>query len=166
MIIEASANEYRVFSCLKCGTEHCRKCNRPWNKMHIGKACHEMLTEQEKLNALYVLFLFINSSIFIISTRIHKNATISFSEIKLSEAIIRRCHRCSLPFVKIEGCNRMQCRCGATQVQFYSTYVGQTRKKISVLLMPRRQHQLSTLLPVYYIILLYSHQHKAHKYLI
>jgi hypothetical protein len=118
MIIEASANEYRVFSCMKCGAEHCRKCNRPWNKMHIGKACHEMLTEQEKLNALYVLFLFINSSIFIISTRIHKNATISFSEIKLSEAIIRRCHRCSLPFVKIEGCNRMQCRCGATQVQF------------------------------------------------
>ncbi|KAF7634564.1 hypothetical protein Mgra_00006012 [Meloidogyne graminicola] len=36
-------------------------------------------------------------------------------ENKLSEAIIRRCYRCSVPFVKLAGCNQMSCRCGAVQ---------------------------------------------------
>jgi len=41
---------------------------------------------------------------------------IFLSENRLSEAIIRRCYRCSVPFVKLAGCNQMSCRCGAVQV--------------------------------------------------
>uniref|UniRef100_A0A914P2T0 RING-type domain-containing protein n=1 Tax=Panagrolaimus davidi TaxID=227884 RepID=A0A914P2T0_9BILA len=36
-------------------------------------------------------------------------------ESKLSEAIIRKCHKCNIPFIKNEGCNKMTCQCGAKQ---------------------------------------------------
>uniref|UniRef100_A0A914QCL7 RING-type domain-containing protein n=1 Tax=Panagrolaimus davidi TaxID=227884 RepID=A0A914QCL7_9BILA len=36
-------------------------------------------------------------------------------ESKLSEAIIRKCHKCNIAFVKNEGCNKMTCQCGAKQ---------------------------------------------------
>ncbi|KAI1722365.1 cutC family domain-containing protein [Ditylenchus destructor] len=35
-------------------------------------------------------------------------------EIRLNEAIIRKCPRCNLAFVKSEKCNKMTCRCGLT----------------------------------------------------
>ena len=47
------------------------------------------------------------------------NIFLSYFYRKLSEALIHRCHKCSLPFLKIqgltEGCNTMTCKCGASQ---------------------------------------------------
>ncbi|KAL3085042.1 hypothetical protein niasHS_010111 [Heterodera schachtii] len=89
IIIEASAEELRVFACLKCHAEHCRLCGKPWDEFHLGKPCNEVETEKEQMKRYF--------------------------ENRLSEAVIHRCRRCSLPFVKQMGCNRMYCRCGATQ---------------------------------------------------
>jgi hypothetical protein len=36
-------------------------------------------------------------------------------ESKLSEIVVRVCHRCNVQYVKQDGCNKMTCRCGATQ---------------------------------------------------
>lgn len=33
----------------------------------------------------------------------------------MSNLLIRKCHKCNLPFVKWDGCNRVHCRCGASQ---------------------------------------------------
>uniref|UniRef100_A0A914GS16 RING-type domain-containing protein n=1 Tax=Globodera rostochiensis TaxID=31243 RepID=A0A914GS16_GLORO len=89
IIIEASVEELRVFTCQKCHAGHCRICERPWDEFHLGKPCNEVETEKEQMKRHF--------------------------ENKLSEAVIHRCQRCSLPFVKQMGCNRMYCRCGATQ---------------------------------------------------
>uniref|UniRef100_A0A915LV08 RING-type domain-containing protein n=1 Tax=Meloidogyne javanica TaxID=6303 RepID=A0A915LV08_MELJA len=37
------------------------------------------------------------------------------SEKKLNEAIVRKCPRCGIAFIKVSGCNKMTCRCGMTQ---------------------------------------------------
>ena len=89
MIVEVPVKEMRVFSCLKCHAEHCRQCQRPWDSLHFGLPCKEVLGAKEEMRKAF--------------------------ENKLSETIIRRCHHCSVPFVKEVGCNRMHCRCGATQ---------------------------------------------------
>lgn len=34
-------------------------------------------------------------------------------ENKVTEAMIRQCHKCAKRFFKIEGCNMMHCVCGA-----------------------------------------------------
>lgn len=38
----------------------------------------------------------------------------TYIEARLTEAMIRRCHRCQKAFVKEFGCNKMTCTCGAT----------------------------------------------------
>ena len=38
----------------------------------------------------------------------------TFIENYISEAVMRKCHRCSKRFVKDTGCNKMTCICGAT----------------------------------------------------
>ena len=41
--------------------------------------------------------------------------TYFYSEKQLNEALIRKCPRCAVQFVKETGCNKMTCRCGMTQ---------------------------------------------------
>lgn len=38
----------------------------------------------------------------------------TYIEARLTEAMIRRCHRCQKAFVKEFGCNKMTCTCGAS----------------------------------------------------
>ena len=38
----------------------------------------------------------------------------TFIESRLTEAMLRKCHRCNKYFVKEYGCNKMTCTCGAT----------------------------------------------------
>jgi len=70
-----------------CGRRQCRNCPRPYNERHERYTCSE-LDELDKQNKL---------------------------EPKLSEVVVRICHRCKLQFVKEDGCNKMKCRCGAQQ---------------------------------------------------
>lgn len=37
-----------------------------------------------------------------------------FVEEEMSKELIRYCHKCNTPFVKLQGCNHMKCRCGAS----------------------------------------------------
>lgn len=36
-----------------------------------------------------------------------------FVEEEMSKALIRNCYKCQKPFIKLYGCNKMQCPCGA-----------------------------------------------------
>nr|CAD2160267.1 unnamed protein product [Meloidogyne enterolobii] len=89
MIIDIPYQQLRVFSCQKCKAQHCRKCKHAWDDIHFGRNCEDLLNVAEERKHNF--------------------------ENRLSEAIIRRCYRCSVPFVKLAGCNQMSCRCGAVQ---------------------------------------------------
>lgn len=63
-----------------------------------------------------------------------------FSENEMSEAVIRKCHKCGLAFMKQDGCNKMTCRCGATQCYlcrapniFYDHFCGSVFMQILVI---------------------------------
>ena len=56
----------------------------------------------------------------------------TYIENKMTEALIRVCYKCQKPFIKQDGCNKMQCECGAIMcylcrkpVQGYNHFVGQ-----------------------------------------
>ena len=81
----------KVFACLnpKCMKESCIDCNEEW-KDHFGKKCNEIEKKsQTKLRLSY--------------------------EERMTMAKVRKCSRCSLNFTKLDGCNKMTCRCGTTQ---------------------------------------------------
>ncbi|KAI1722439.1 E3 ubiquitin-protein ligase [Ditylenchus destructor] len=89
--IEVPKDIMKVFSCLKCRYEYCRVCERDWDDQHFGKSCEEM--EQLEENDRQVRKV----------------------EDKMSQAVIRQCDKCGLPFVRLDGCNKIVCRCGQTQ---------------------------------------------------
>ena len=56
----------------------------------------------------------------------------TYIENKMTEALIRVCYKCQKPFIKQDGCNKMQCECGAIMcylcrkpVKGYNHFVGQ-----------------------------------------
>ncbi|KAL7077961.1 hypothetical protein ACQ4LE_003459 [Meloidogyne hapla] len=81
----------KVFDCIVCNAKFCRLCERDWDDEHFGLSCKEMDRKEKKDK---------------------KERAI---EKKLNEAVIRKCPRCGVQFVKEKGCNRMTCRCGMTQ---------------------------------------------------
>ena len=86
-IMESSPEENKVFSCQNpdCGKESCRLCHEP---SHIPKKCEEVENDSEVRKRTYI-------------------------ENKMSEALMRKCWKCNKPFVKLDGCNKMTCQCGA-----------------------------------------------------
>uniref|UniRef100_A0A915D799 Uridine 5'-monophosphate synthase n=1 Tax=Ditylenchus dipsaci TaxID=166011 RepID=A0A915D799_9BILA len=88
--MNAPASVVPRFRCPNCKYEFCRSCERQWLG-HYGKSCEKMALLEKKEGAMRLL------------------------EKRLSEAIVRKCPKCSLAFVKDGGCNMMKCRCGTTQ---------------------------------------------------
>lgn len=79
----------KVFRCQSdpCKKETCRYCQVEWEE-HFGKKCSEVEKKDEtKLRLEY--------------------------EEKMTMAKVRVCHRCKAQFMKLDGCNKMTCRCGA-----------------------------------------------------
>ncbi|KAK3592409.1 hypothetical protein CHS0354_004032 [Potamilus streckersoni] len=80
---------YAVFSCQNssCMKDSCRHCQVEWSE-HFGKKCSDIEKKDE--------------------TKLR----LEFEE-KMTLAKIRVCHKCKAKFTKIDGCNKMTCRCGA-----------------------------------------------------
>ncbi|KAL5018797.1 hypothetical protein ScPMuIL_004519 [Solemya velum] len=79
----------KVFKCQNqaCLKETCRYCKEDWTE-HFGKRCEEVEKKDE--------------------TKLR----LEFEE-KMTAAKIRTCHMCKTKFTKLDGCNKMTCRCGA-----------------------------------------------------
>ncbi|XP_033735539.1 uncharacterized protein LOC117324038 [Pecten maximus] len=79
----------KVFKCLnpECLKESCRLCSE---LSHIPLRCNEVEKQGETDMRTYI-------------------------ETRVTEAMLRKCHRCQKRFIKEEGCNKMTCTCGATQ---------------------------------------------------
>ena len=84
-------DDQKVFACMnpKCMKESCVECKEDW-KEHFGKKCNE------------------------IEKKSQTNLRLSYEE-KMTIAKVRKCAKCSLTFTKLDGCNKMTCRCGTTQ---------------------------------------------------
>ncbi|XP_046338609.2 uncharacterized protein LOC124119946 [Haliotis rufescens] len=78
----------KVFKCLnsECLKETCRLCKEP---NHVPLKCEEVEKQGETSMRTYI-------------------------ENRISEAMLRTCHRCKKRFFKDSGCNKMTCSCGAT----------------------------------------------------
>ncbi|KAK3093829.1 hypothetical protein FSP39_020705 [Pinctada imbricata] len=78
----------KVFKCLnpECLKESCRLCKE---LNHVPLRCNEVEKRGETDMRTYI-------------------------ESRLTEAMLRKCHRCNKYFVKEFGCNKMTCTCGAT----------------------------------------------------
>ncbi len=87
-IMDTTPEENKVFVCQNpdCGKESCRLCKEI---SHIPLRCEEVEKDAETRKRTYI-------------------------ENKMTEALIRKCYKCSKPFVKLDGCNKMTCPdCGA-----------------------------------------------------
>ncbi|KAF7634563.1 hypothetical protein Mgra_00006011 [Meloidogyne graminicola] len=89
--MEVDKETNKVFDCLACGYKMCRLCERDWDDEHFGITCKEL---DEKTS---------------------KDKRDRELEKQLNEAVIRKCPRCGIQFMKELGCNKMTCRCGMTQ---------------------------------------------------
>jgi TRIAD3 protein (E3 ubiquitin-protein ligase RNF216) len=85
------SEQQKVFTCLnpKCMKESCIECKEEW-KDHFGKKCNE------------------------IEKKSQTNLRLSYEE-RMTMAKVRKCAKCSLTFTKLDGCNKMTCRCGTSQ---------------------------------------------------
>lgn len=122
MEMEVDKTINKVFQCLQCDAKFCRICEvsyfgeiiignnlvqqfierlgrRPfWNKLRGGGEKNE--AEQKGPRSVSFLLLFYKIHFY-------------FSrEKQLNEAVLRKCSRCGLVFMKDQGCNKMTCRCG------------------------------------------------------
>ncbi|XP_043248721.1 uncharacterized protein DDB_G0292642-like isoform X2 [Colletes gigas] len=77
--------EDKIFKCLNV---KCMKesCRLCKEINHVPLKCHEERIDQARL----------------------------FVEEKMTEALVRKCYKCSRPYYKDDGCNKIQCQCGAT----------------------------------------------------
>ncbi|XP_030757574.1 uncharacterized protein LOC115883355 isoform X3 [Sitophilus oryzae] len=77
----------KLFRCLnpECMKESCRQCKEP---SHVPYRCDEVEKDEGVKARTYI-------------------------ENKMTEALIRECYKCKKKFIKIEGCNKMTCSCGA-----------------------------------------------------
>ena len=105
-IMDTTPEQNKVFICQNpdCGKESCRLCREI---SHIPLRCDEIEKDAEVRKRTYI-------------------------ENKMSEALIRTCWSCKKPFVKVDGCNKMTCECGAQMcylcrqpVQSYKHFYGQ-----------------------------------------
>ncbi len=105
-IIDTRPEEDKVFRCQNpdCSKDSCRLCKEP---SHIPLRCEEVEKDAEVRKRTYI-------------------------ENKMTEAMIRNCWKCKKPFVKMDGCNKMTCDCGASMcylcrkpVRDYKHFVGQ-----------------------------------------
>lgn len=72
-----------VFTCMKCKRNSCRLCKKP---DHLPEECEDIK---------------------------EKTAARTHLENKMAEAMIRECSNCKKRFIKLDGCNKMTCSCGA-----------------------------------------------------
>ena len=93
MIIEATTEQVRYFECPRCRAHFCRMCHTNW-KDHGGLTCQDIKNKNEEEK---------------------KDSARKQLEEELAAAVMRKCHKCGIQFAKEEGCNKMTCRCGATQ---------------------------------------------------
>ncbi|CAK5009963.1 unnamed protein product [Meloidogyne enterolobii] len=89
--MEVDKTVNKVFDCIACEYKMCRLCERDWDDEHFGYSCEELDAKNKKEKRDRAL------------------------EKQLNEALIRKCPRCAVQFVKEAGCNKMTCRCGMTQ---------------------------------------------------
>uniref|UniRef100_A0A915MFZ0 RING-type domain-containing protein n=1 Tax=Meloidogyne javanica TaxID=6303 RepID=A0A915MFZ0_MELJA len=89
--MEVDKTVNKVFDCIACEYKMCRLCERDWDDEHFGYSCEELDAKNKKEKRDRAL------------------------EKQLNEALIRKCPRCAVQFVKETGCNKMTCRCGMTQ---------------------------------------------------
>ena len=77
----------KIFKCLNtdCMRESCRSCKEP---NHLPLRCDEI----EQTNEIKMR---------------------TWIENKITQAMVRECHECGKRFFKLDGCNMMQCPCGA-----------------------------------------------------
>uniref|UniRef100_A0AC35FTA7 RING-type domain-containing protein n=1 Tax=Panagrolaimus sp. PS1159 TaxID=55785 RepID=A0AC35FTA7_9BILA len=78
----------------ECKRKNCLFCEREFDKFHEGRNCKEAA----------------DAAAFEQKTRKQNEVALEMNNI-----IVRVCHKCGLQFVKSEGCNKMTCRCKATQ---------------------------------------------------
>ncbi|KAK3261239.1 hypothetical protein CYMTET_29845 [Cymbomonas tetramitiformis] len=83
---EAGPSTGRVLQCgsPECGRESCLLCRKP---AHVPLRCDEVEDDLEVRMRTFV-------------------------EERMTDGLLRKCHKCSKPFYKIEGCNHMTCPCG------------------------------------------------------
>ncbi|KAE9550968.1 hypothetical protein FO519_005829 [Halicephalobus sp. NKZ332] len=91
----------RKFVCQACSATHCRLCKSPWKTLHAGRTCWQFK--------------------WIMHYRYGWDQTKTPDFVdretaqKLTDNIVRKCHKCDVYFIKSNGCNKLVCRCGATQ---------------------------------------------------
>ncbi|KAJ8678921.1 hypothetical protein QAD02_014708 [Eretmocerus hayati] len=80
------APEIEIFTCKnpECMKITCRLCQKP---NHLPFKCKDVLDKDKARHQI---------------------------EEAMSKALIRYCHKCQKPFVKLDGCNKMTCPCGAS----------------------------------------------------
>ncbi|CAJ0564626.1 unnamed protein product, partial [Mesorhabditis spiculigera] len=92
MEIECGKESHPIFECGRpeCGFKFCRLCERPYDEKHKDKKCADVLTR-------------------------HDEARLRREE-ELTKITIRTCNKCSLEFMREDGCSKMTCsRCGTLQ---------------------------------------------------